>query len=265
MTPSSRFWPEIPARGFADTADWVAVLPLAAVEQHGPHLPTGVDLLIAEAMVAHTAAALPATSRAVFLPVMAVGKSNEHIRFPGTLTLGWETATRWMLEVGESVARAGIRKLVMITSHGGNIPPMEIVARELRAKHDMLAVTTGWGRLRDMADLADPQTTAFDIHGGEGETSLMLALRPDLVHMDRADNFISAQADLAARNRIVGLHGARANAGWLAGDLNPAGTVGNAARASAERGAEDLRRTIIGFCDLIAEVEAMPLPQATPK
>lgn len=260
MLPPRRRWEEIPAPAFAHAADWVAVLPLAAVEQHGPHLPTGVDLLVAQGMVSRTIAALPTESRAVFLPAMAVGKSDEHIRFPGTLTLTWDTATRWLLEVGASVARSGLRKLVLVTSHGGNIPPMEIAARELRAQHGMLAVTTAWGRLRDATGLHDPASRAIDIHAGAAETAWMLALHPDLVRMDLAQDFASAQTGFAA-NRHLGLHGAPANAAWLAGDLNPHGAVGNAASATAAAGAEDIARMAAGFCALIAEVEAAPLPR----
>ena len=88
-------------------------------------------------MVARAVAALPDDLPATFLPVQQVCKSNEHIEFPGTLTLTWETAIRTWIEIGESVARAGLRKMVIVTSHGGNVAPMEIVARELRQTRGM--------------------------------------------------------------------------------------------------------------------------------
>lgn len=263
MRPPARRWTEIAAPAFgAGARDWIAVLPLAAVEQHGPHLPTGVDLMVAEAMVARVIARLPADSPTVFLPPMAVGKSDEHRAFPGTLTLGWQTAVQWLLDLGDSVHRAGLRKLVMVTSHGGNLAPMEIAARELRGRHGMLAVTTAWGRLRDAADLHDPASAPIDIHAGAAETAWMRAIRPDLVDMAEARDFASAQGPLSARGGALGYHGAKANIAWLAQDLNPAGPVGNAAAARADQGAEDLDRMAEGFLRLLAEIATQPPPAA---
>lgn len=259
----SLFWAELPTTAFGSPAmtQRIAVLPLAAIEQHGPHLPVGVDMFLAQGYVAAAAAALPADSPALFLPVIPVCKSNEHIRFPGTLTLNWDTAARSWIEIGASIARAGVRRVLIITSHGGNVAPMDIVARELRATLNLQAVTTGWARLRDARGLYDPKDQPFDIHGGESETSLMLHFRPDLVDMSKAEAFDSAQRALA-ENGYLGLHGARANAAWIANDLNPKGTVGKASAASAEKGAEDARRIVAGFCKLIDEIAASPLPTA---
>ncbi|MGL4243356.1 MAG: creatininase family protein, partial [Beijerinckiaceae bacterium] len=117
-------WQDFQSRDMSRT---VAVLPIAAVEQHGPHLPVGVDSLIAEGHVAAVKAALPADIDALFLPVQRIGKSNEHLHFPGTLTLSAETALRAWTEIGESVARAGCRRLVIVNSHGGNMAVMDIV------------------------------------------------------------------------------------------------------------------------------------------
>lgn len=257
--PPSHRWTEIPAPAFGTcAADWIAVLPLAAVEQHGPHLPTGVDLFVAEALTDRVIARLPPGSPAVFLPPMAVGKSDEHIAFPGTLTLGWDTAIRWMLDLGDSVQRAGLRRLVLVTSHGGNVPAMEIAARELRLRHGMQVVTTAWWRLRDADDLHDAGTAPFDIHAGTAETAWMLAHRPDLVDLSRARDFASPQRDLAARGDLLGYHGARANIAWVAKDLNPAGPSGHAAAARADHGATDLDRMADGFVRLLAEIAALP-------
>jgi creatinine amidohydrolase len=259
----SLFWADLPTTAFTpDTMrDRIAVLPLAAIEQHGPHLPVGVDTILAQGFVAAAAAALPADSPALFLPVVPVCKSNEHIRFPGTLTLNWDTAARSWIEIGESVARAGIKRLLIVTSHGGNVAPMDIVARELRQRLNLQTVTTGWARLRDARGIYDPEDQPFDIHGGESETSLMLHFRPDLVDMSRAEAFSSAQRALAG-NSFLGLHGARANSAWIANDLHPKGPVGKASAATPEKGAEDARRIIAGFCTLIDEIAASPLPVA---
>ncbi len=261
--PSKRFWREMPTTEFdGDTGDWIAVLPLAAVEQHGPHLPVGVDAFIAEGLVERCAAALPPDSPVTFLPLQEVCKSNEHIGFAGTLTLDWETTIRGWLDIGESVARAGVRKLVIVTSHGGNVHPMEIVARELRVRHAMLVVTTSWGRLGKWREIYDYGPVFTDIHGGDSETSVMLALRPDLVDMSRAEDFASAQAAMKARHRRIGYHGSDANLAWVSEDLNPKGPAGDASAASADKGERDVASMVAGFCELMAEVEAAVPPEA---
>src|ERR1700749_3527048 len=130
-----------------DAARWIAVLPLAATEQHGPHLPLRTDVLIAEAYLARVRELLPAHIPATFLPIEEIGISTEHTDYPGTLTLSAEAALRKWMSLGESVVRAGVRKLVLVPSHGGNSAAMTIVAQDLRAQHGLLAVTTAWSRL----------------------------------------------------------------------------------------------------------------------
>jgi creatinine amidohydrolase len=257
MTLPRAHWREMTTREFADsdTSDWIAVLPIAAIEQHGPHLPVGVDALLAEEMVARAVAALPHGVPATFLPVQQVCKSNEHIEFAGTLTLGWETAIRSWLEIGESVARAGLRKMVIVTSHGGNVPPMEIVARELRQTRGMAVATTAWTRLAGARTYSYPEGPMVDIHGGLAETSMMLATRPDLVRRDLAEDFGSRQTALRQGSARLGYHMAEANLGWLANDLNPKGSVGDAASASAELGEDDLASQTDGFIAVLRDMQ----------
>lgn len=263
MTGPKRQWREMTTTDFseADTSAWIAVLPIAAIEQHGPHLPVGVDALIAEGMVARAAVALPDDVPATFLPVQQVCKSNEHIAFPGTLTVDWETAIRTWLAIGESVARAGVRKLVIVTSHGGNVPPMEIVARELRQSVGMAVATTSWSRLAGTRVYSYPEGPMVDIHGGLSETSMMLALYPDLVRIDRAEDFASAQTGLRQASARLGYHMAEANLGWLANDLNPKGTVGDASKASAELGEADLASQVEGFVALMRDMMRITPPE----
>jgi creatinine amidohydrolase len=262
MTAPRRHWREMTTRDFSDgdTKNWIAVLPVAAIEQHGPHLPVGVDALIAEAMVDRCVAALPDDVPAVFLPVQQVCKSNEHIAFPGTLTVDWETAIRTWLAIGHSVARAGLRKLVIVTSHGGNVPPMEIVARELRQTHAMAVATTAWGRLAAERIYSYPEGPMIDIHGGLSETSMMLDVRPDLVRTELAEDFGSAQTALRQGSARLGFHMAEANLGWLAQDLNPKGTVGDASSARAELGAADLSAQVEGFIALMRDMMRLDPP-----
>ncbi len=153
MLPT-RFWAEMSWRDFAaaDMEKVVAVLPVAAVEQHGPHLPVGVDMFINEGYLATAIKRIPDDMPVLILPIQAIGKSNEHTEYPGTLTFSMETVTRAWTEIGDSVARAGCRKLIFMNSHGGNVPVIDAVVRELRVRHRMLAVHAGWHRLGYPAD-----------------------------------------------------------------------------------------------------------------
>jgi creatinine amidohydrolase len=255
MTVPRRRWQEMRAPDFSgDSSRWIAVLPIAAVEQHGPHLPVGVDMLLAEGYVAETIRRLPSDLPATFLPVQAVGKSNEHIASPGTLTLGWKTATESWIEIGDSIARAGLRKLVIVTSHGGNVPIMDIVALELRLRHRMLCVATGWSRLGKAEGVFPPEEAVHGIHGGDVETSMMLALHPELVDMNAAADFGSRQHEMIATMAQLRVHGP-VQFGWTAGDLNPAGAVGNAGAATAEKGRAQIAYAASAFCDLLADVD----------
>src|SRR5580692_6231195 len=187
-------WQEVAG---AKTGRWIAVLPLAAVEQHGPHLPLGVDTFIAEAYLERVRSILPEDLPVTFLPVQRVGVSAEHLSYPGTLTLSATTALAVWTELGESLARAGLRKLVLVTSHGGNVAAMELVARDLRVRLGMLAVTVGWHRFGYPDGAFDAEERRHGIHGGDIETSLMLAGRRDTVRMDKADAAIPATVAMA--------------------------------------------------------------------
>ncbi|MEL7173631.1 MAG: creatininase family protein [Pseudomonadota bacterium] len=258
MSLPAHFWRDMPARAFGETGDWIAVLPIAAIEQHGPHLPVGVDSFIAEAMVARVVALLAADDApppATFLPVQQVCKSDEHLAYRGTLTVGWETAIRSWLEIGASVARAGVRKLVIVTSHGGNVAPMGVVARELRIAHDLLCVTCAWGSGVGTADLLPAGEGAYGIHGGAAETGMMLAIRPDLVDMARAEDFRTLELENADRFERLRAHGAVAT-GWMAQDLHPAGTAGDARAGSAAMGEALMARYAAAFLALLRDVAA---------
>jgi creatinine amidohydrolase len=236
----------------------IAILPIAAIEQHGPHLPVGTDTLIAEGMLQTVIGLLPPDLDPRILPVQAVGKSNEHLYAPGTLTLPATVAIEAWTELGLSVHRAGVRKIVIVTSHGGNEEIMGIVARELRVRARMLAVKTSWMRFGLPDGLFSATETRFGIHGGDVETSLMLHFRPDLVDMGAAKNFPSLAEETARKNRRLGPTGTHAFA-WIASDLNPAGVVGEAAAATAEKGRRVAEHQARGFVELLQEIRAVPL------
>jgi creatinine amidohydrolase len=260
-TLPKRDWAEMTAQDLAagvDKTRWIAVLPLAAVEQHGPHLPIEVDVIIAEAYLARTRKIIPAELPVTFLPLQPIGFSQEHVAFPGTRTLSAEAAVRAWTEIGESVHRAGLRKLLLMTSHGGNTAVMDIVARDLRARNAMLVVTCGWHRFGYPEGLFSAEERRHGIHAGEIETSLMLAARPDAVQMEKADNFTPATVTMEKEFRW--LHASRpAGFGWMTQDLHPSGAVGNARIATAEKGEAALTHGAKAFVELLREIERFDL------
>jgi creatinine amidohydrolase len=249
-------WLGLTTQEFA--ADRIAVLPVAAVEQHGPHLPVGVDTYIAEAYLARVRALLPPDSPALFLPVQATGASDEHKAFPGTLTLSPETALRAFIEIGESVRRAGIRKLVIINSHGGNATIIDLAARQLRVNHNMLAVHCSWGRFGYPHGLFTDAEHTHGIHGGDIETSIMLAAYPELVRREKIADF--KPSTYAMERDYTWLRADHpVGFGWMTQDLHPSGAVGDASLATAAKGEAALARGARAFVELLKDVEKFNL------
>jgi creatinine amidohydrolase len=244
-------WPDIAAGG---PAHWIAVLPLAATEQHGPHLPVGTDVMIAQAYLARVRELLPASIPATFLPIQPVGISTEHIGYPGTLTLPTEVALNAWMALGMSVARAGVRKLVMVTSHGGNSAAMALVAQDLRAQCGLLAVTTGWSRLSAAEGSFSAEELRHGIHGGAVETSIMLARYPDHVRSDKIADFHPNSIAMEQDYRWLAAH-RPAPFAWQTQDLHASGAAGDATLASAEIGLRLLDHGAHAFCELLADVD----------
>ena len=258
MTNPNPVWSEMAWTDFRDTEDWIAILPVAAVEQHGPHLPLGTDTEIMLGYISRVIANLPKEVPASFLPLQSVGLSPEHASFPGTLTLSPEAALGSWVGIGESVAATGIRKIVFISSHGGNNGLLDIAAREIRSRLGMLAVTASFARFGYPADVFSDDEIAHGVHGGEIETSLMLAFRPDLVRKDKISEFPAET--LRMERDFKWLRAARpAGFGWMAQDLNPEGAVGNAARATAEKGRAAADYGARAFVELLRDVAAFPM------
>ena len=267
MTLPSRFWADLCTRDFArlDPARTIAVLPVAATEQHGPHLPLSVDTVLADGIVAASLPHLPADLSVLFLPTQAVGLSPEHARFPGTLTLKAETLLRLWTDIGESVAAAGVRKLLLFNSHGGQVSVMDLVARDLRARLNLLVYSCSWFNLplhdaqgQDLNTLFSAEEHRFGIHGGEIETSMMLALAPQRVQMDQARHFASTAQARAQQFPILG-NGRSAKLGWQTQDYHPAGAVGHAAAATAAKGEALVQAAGRALAQLLAEMDRLPL------
>lgn len=257
MTKRTR-WADYKTTEFVDLDPQkvVAILPTAAIEQHGPHLPVGVDTYLNEGMLQTVERLLPQLAPDVdvrILPVQAVGKSNEHLHAQGTLTLPAELALAMWVEIGLSVARAGVRKLIITNSHGGNLDLISILSRELRVRANMLCVKSQWGNWGAPEGLYSPEELKFGIHGGDVETSMMLHFQPELVDMGKAQNFRSTAENLQGGFAIppTGMP----SYGWIASDLNAEGTVGEANLATAEKGRQTAEHYARGFIGLLREVE----------
>lgn len=273
MQLPSHFWSDLTTRHFAqlaasqDIAQIVAVLPVAATEQHGPHLPVSVDATLVDGVVNASLPHLPADLPILFLPTQQIGKSNEHIRFPGTLTLSAQTIISLWMDIGRSVARSGIKKLVLLNSHGGQASIMDIVARDLRTEHDLIVYSANWYNLPlgdAVMGLFPAHEHRFGIHAGDIETSMMLALRKKYVDMAQAQNFHSTSQDRAAQYPVLG-NGSSAKLGWQMQDYNAMGAAGNAAAATAAKGQALIHAAGLQLANLLKEVSELPLSTLTSK
>jgi len=254
------WWGDFPTTAFEslDAEATIAVLPVAAIEQHGPHLPVSTDTSIMQGMLETVIPLVPAGLDIRILPIQAVGKSNEHLHAPGTLTLPPATLIDAWSELGASIARTGIRKLLVVNSHGGNEEIMGIATRELRVRFQMMAVKTSWMRFGFPDGLYPDSENRYGIHGGDAETSLMLHFRPELVDMAKAQDFRSNVEKAEASFDLMRQTGTHAYA-WIASDLNPHGVVGNAARATAERGRLTAEHQAAGFVRLLTDLRKAKL------
>ena len=261
-----RFWADVKSLDFArlDLARVIAVLPVAAIEQHGPHLPLNVDRTLVDGLIAAALPHFPADLPLLFLPTQSVGFSPEHTRFAGTLTLKADTLIRLWTELAESVAATSVKKFVLLNSHGGQAGLLDVVARDLRARLGMLVYSVNSFNLplaneqgESVADLFSAHEHRFGIHAGDIETSMMLALKPEQVDMAMARDFHSTAQDRAEKFNILG-DGRSAKLGWQMQDYNPHGAAGNAAAATAGKGRALLGAMGRSLAQLLIEIDQLP-------
>lgn len=262
----SRRWADVSARDFALAqrsglaAQTVAILPVGAVEQHGPHLPLKVDTALVEGVVDAALPLMAADVPVLVLPTQAIGLSLEHQDYAGTLSLSPATLLAVWTELGVCVARAGVKKLLIFNAHGGNVSSMDIVARQLRMQCGLLVYHSSWFNLPQPAGVNEAFSAhehRFGVHGGETETSMMLHLAPELVRMEHARHFASSSEVRARQFPILG-NGKSAKLGWSMQDYNPQGAAGNAAAADAQRGQALVQGAAASLAQLCAEIHALP-------
>ena len=266
MTTPPRHWANLKHPDFhaLDLPRTIAVLPVAAIEQHGPHLPLNVDTTLVEGVIDAALPHIPAAQPVLFLPTQAVGFSPEHTAFPGTLTLKADTIIRLWTELAESVAATGVKKLVLLNSHGGQVGLLDVVARDLRARLGMLVYSVNWFNLplldaagASVAALFSAHEHRFGIHAGDMETSMMLALKPEQVDMAKAQNFASTSEDRARLFNLLG-DGKSAKLAWQMQDYNACGAAGNAAAATAAKGHALLDAAGRSLAQLLGEIDRLP-------
>jgi creatinine amidohydrolase len=251
---------DVEARATA-VRDPVLVLPLGATEQHGPHLPTSTDVDIGRGILEGALAILPSDAEVWTLPVVRVGASLEHARFAGTESVSTEAMIAAIVAQGTSLARAGLRRLVLFNSHGGNRHALDAAALRLRAEHRMLVVKASWFRFTRPTDVTLPEGEwKHGLHGGAVETAMMLHLRPDQVRRDAIREFPSLGARLERSLRRLGPEG-EASFAWLAGDLNDAGVVGDARLATAEIGERLVWHYSRVLADVILDARDFPIDE----
>lgn len=254
-------WEELATTDFAglDPARIVAVLPVAAVEQHGPHLPLGTDAILCDAIL-DRAAQLVSTPEAVLrLPTQRVGLSPEHSSFAGTLTLRSGTLLALWTEIGLSVAAAGVRKLVLFNTHGGQGGAVDMAAQELRSRAGLLAIRCSSYRFSIPDGWVPPDERRYGLHGGLIETSMMLAVAPHLVRRDALRAFRSRATDWESATAGLEVEG-ESGIAWRAEDLNPEGATGNASEATPELGDRLVMHFASRLASIIESARALSFP-----
>lgn len=232
--------------------DTVAVLPLGAIEQHGPHLPVSTDFVAATEAAEAAVAAVTRSGSApvVLLPGLAYTKSDEHHRFPGTIWLSWDTLMRTLVDIGQSLQTSGITRLLFVNGHGGNSALGQVACREIRRR---FGLRTFFAHLSVPADQGGtgsaPSEFGMGVHGGHGETSLMLHLRPELVHLERAQ----ARVPSGLRQfEHIGF-GKPVSFGWTSDDFGPDGHIGDPTGANAEDGKAFFESAVARLSAVIVE------------
>ena len=260
----SFYWADYTSQELAQWAvhGAIAVVPVAAIEQHGPHLPVSVDTCIIDGIIKQISQQLHASDKpppVLFLPTMQFGKSNEHAQYPGTITLSVKTLICVWMEIGECIAKSGFKKILFFNSHGGQASVMDIVTRDLRAELDVIAMHCNWYMLGAPEGMYSAHELRFGIHAGDMETSMMIALDAANIQHDKITNFKSSSEQLLQDGFKQLQVSPAAKIAWQTQDLNPAGAAGDATLATAEKGHETIAYVAKEFIGVLLEIHALPL------
>jgi creatinine amidohydrolase len=229
-------------------------------------LPLSVDTVLVEGVLNAALKHLAPTAPVLVLPTQTLGLSTEHTAFAGTLRVSPQTLIQLWCDIGASVARAGVKKLLMFNAHGGNVGLMDVVAREMRAQHGLIVYSSSWYNLPlDAAVMGQfsAEEHRFGVHAGDIETSMMLALAPAEVNMAEAHNFASSSQERAKQYAVLG-NGKSAKLGWHMQDYNPQGAAGNAAAATAAKGEALVKSAGEQLALLLKELVELPLSTVRP-
>ncbi|MBZ5738444.1 creatininase family protein [Nocardioides mangrovi] len=242
--------------------DSILVVPIGAIEHHGPHLPLVTDALTAESVATAAVSAAVAAGLDVWqLPTISVGKSDEHHWASGTLWLRAETLLDTLVDLGRSVAATPARKLVFLNGHGGNVAMLGVALREIRRHFGLMTFAMPAMRVPDEGpELGAADEEGIGIHGGWAETSIVLHLRPDLVRTDRLVR--NVPAGLGAWEQL-GFNGKPVAFGWLSDDFGPLGIVGDATTASADAGKRIFEHSTDEAVAALGEIDRFELPPRT--
>ncbi len=234
------------------SAGSIVVLPLGAIEQHGPHLPLHTDLLVADAVATRAVERVGAELDAWLLPPLVYTKSNEHAWAPGTFWLSAQTLLAVLDDIGRCLAMTPAKRLVFLNGHGGNSALVGVANRELRLRHGLMTFLTHPGVPPDQGGRSAAHELGMGVHGGEDETSIVLHLAPELVDMAAARRTVPEHL---AGNRYVRF-GGTVSFGWLSNDFDDSGVIGDPTGATAARGAELFDGAVAAFCDALGEIAA---------
>lgn len=252
----SYWWSDLTTEEFAslDRGRLIAVLPVGATEQHGPHLPVSVDADINRILMDRVLDIATGDLPILVLPPVDIGLSPEHADFPGTLTISAETLITMLSEIGASVARSGIRKMALVNSHGGQSHILDIVAQKLRVSEQMVVASLNAYRYWDVAAAFGDEEASFGIHGGAAETSIMLHAKPESVRRDKLEKFGNTAADMSRRYENLRPYGRTVGVGWQMQDLNPAGAAGDSTIATAQAGADLIESAAGKILEILGEL-----------
>jgi len=260
--PPERFFPYLTwtdIQAMPNKENVVIIQPVGAIEQHGPHLPLIVDAAIGVGVLGEALKKLDRSIPAYALPTLYYGKSNEHWHFPGTITLSTQTLTAVIMEMGESIYRAGFRKLVLMNSHGGQPQVMQMVARDLHIQYDDFLVFPlfTWRVPHITKELLTPKEAAQGMHAGDAETSIMLAILPEQVRMDQA---VAEYPPEQEESSLLSLEG-KLPVSWATKDISKTGVIGDATTATKEKGDRILESVSNGWVQAIQDIYAFVQPQ----